>query len=362
MWRFPRLGRFYGTTTPCPPTVFDAINLIIENQIVKPNPFKYTVFYMEKEILQNGKKLVQVIGSFLIETKKRQQTPLIAIIGPTASGKTGLGIAIARKFNCEIISADSRQIYKEMTIATAKPTPREQKQAKHYLIDFVSPDREYNLSQFKKDAQEKIEQIHQSGKVPILVGGTGLYVSAVTENYELPESSPDPKLRRKYENLAKKKGKEAVHKELQKTAPEAAAGIHPNNLRYVIRALETANQKKSKGQPLYETLFLYIDWPREELYRRIEGRIDIQMEEGMQKETKRLLEKYDKDLPSMSSLGYKEIGGYLRGEMSQEEAVELFKKNTRNYAKRQITWFRKFPKVYSIPGEKLTEVIETLKK
>lgn len=359
---FPRLGRFYGTTTPRLPTVFDAINLIIENQIVKLNPFKYTMSYMEKVVIQDSKTLKQTIAHFLIKSKELKKTPLIAIIGPTASGKTGLGITIAREFNGEIVSADSRQIYKEMSVATAKPTPQEQKQAKHYLIDFVKPDQEYNLSQFQSDAQKKIEQIHRNGKLPLLVGGTGLYISAITENYQLPESTPNPKLRQKYEALAKSKGKEAVHKALRKKDPKAASDIHPNNLRYVIRALETAGQKKGKRKTLYDTLFIYIDWPREALYHRIEKRIDMQMQEGMLNETKRLLQKYNKDLPSLSSLGYKEIGANMRGEINIEEAVELFKKNTRNYAKRQLTWFRKFPKVYSIPGEKLLEVIESLKK
>lgn len=317
---------------------------------------------MEMNTINSAKELLETIKRHLTEAKERKLPPLISVIGPTASGKTGLGIAIARKFKGEIVSADSRQIYREMSIATAKPSEEEQMAAKHYLVDCVNPDENFNLSEYKRRAQEHIESIHKKGKIPLLVGGTGLYISAVTENYELPDSKPDTKLREQYEKMAGEKGKDAVYEELQKIDPKSAESIHPNNLRYVIRALETANQEKQKGEPIYHNLFIYIDWPREELYRRIELRIDQQLEEGMLQETKRLIEKYPSNLPSLSSLGYREIGEYLKKEMEYEEAIDLFKKNTRNYAKRQLTWFRKFPKVYSISGRKLSEITIELEK
>ncbi len=298
--------------------------------------------------------------------------PLISLIGPTASGKTGLGIALAREFNGEIVSADSRQIYQEMSIATAKPTLKEREQAKHHLVDCIAPDQEFNLSEYKRLACEAIDNIYEQRKTPFLVGGTGLYVSAVTANYQLPEAKPDLALRKHYEALAVEKGKEAVHQELMKLDPLVAKSIHPNNLRYVIRALEIASASPivipdsirdpspKKNEPQYHNLFLYIDWPRETLYRRIEKRIDQQIKEGLLEEARRLIEKYNPELPSISSLGYRELGGYLNNEISYEKAVELFKQNTRNYAKRQLTWFRKIPKVYSIPGDKLHAYIREL--
>lgn len=314
--------------------------------------------------ITNSHDLRMLISNHLEEAVKSGKNPLIVVMGPTASGKTALGIALAQLLNGEIVSADSRQIYRYMDIGTAKPTAVELSQARHYLVDFIDPDEDYNLARFQKEAIQIIHQISQSGKCPLLVGGTGLYISSVIQNYDLPDSRPDLSLRRKYEAMAKNEGVEKVHQQLEQLDPSAAASIHPHNLRYVIRALEIAEQAThkatiSEANP-FLSLLITIDWPREELYARIERRIDQQLEEGLVEETNALLNRYKQGLPSLTSLGYDEIGAYLRGEKSWEEAISSFKQHTRNYAKRQLTWFRRFPQVYSIPGDKLKEILAEL--
>jgi tRNA dimethylallyltransferase len=214
-------------------------------------------------------------------------------------------------------------------------------------------------------ANHVIKQIHQQQKTPILVGGTGLYINAVTQNYLLPEAKPDQQLRNRLTQLADQEGVEAVHHQLQEIDPASAANIHPHNLRYVIRAIEIATHtQKPKSDRLaaspYHTFYITIDWPRDELYQRIDKRIDLQLEHGFLEETRQLLQKYDPALPSLSSLGYQEIGAFLKGETSLEQAVNLFKQNTRHYAKRQLTWFRKTKPVYFVSGNQLTEFIEKL--
>lgn len=320
---------------------------------------------MTDKNITSGAALIKLVQDHLAEARQLKKIPLIAVVGPTASGKTGLGIALAGRFGGEIVSADSRQIYREMSVGTACPTAEEQKQARHFLVDFIRPDQSFNLAGYQQLAARQIGEIYERGKLPLLVGGTGLYISALTENYLLPAAGPDVHLREKMLTLAEERGKEAVYQELQKIDPEGARKIHPHNLRYVIRAIELASGKSAaknkdrSGSP-YHTLFVTIDWPREELYRRIEKRIDLQIKEGLIEETKKLMDKYSQKLPSLSSLGYKEIGQYLRGETSLTAAVDLFKQKTRNYAKRQLTWFRKFPQVYSIPGDQLNPLLKEL--
>lgn len=312
--------------------------------------------------IEQSRQLNQIISTHLQESRQQMKVPLIAVIGPTASGKTALGIAIAQAFNGEIISADSRQIYQEMNIGTAIPNSSELAAIKHYLINQIKPDEVFTLADFQKISDQLINQIHQSGKVPILVGGTGLYINAITQNYQLPESEPNHRLRQKYQQIADQDGNLAVYKILQILDPKAALGIHPNNLRYVIRAIEIATQtdlpkSNKRGNSPYLTLYFQIDWPRAELYRKIEQRIDQQIAAGLIQETQYLLQKYGRELPALTSLGYQEIGDYLQGKISLQKAIEEFKKNTRNFAKRQLTWFRKVPQVYSISGESLSEII-----
>jgi tRNA dimethylallyltransferase len=312
-------------------------------------------------------QLINTIQNHLEISAQNGQIPLITILGPTASGKTALGIALAKYFHGEIISADSRQIYKQMDIGTAKPTAAELQEVKHHLIDVLNPDQEFSLADFKKQAEFLIKKIFQSQKIPFLVGGTGLYISSVTQNYQLPEVPPNPELRQKLEEIAEQEGKQAVHDLLKELNPQAAEQIHANNLRYVIRAIEIAGHQASSPLPKnnfdlpISPLFITIDWPRDQLYQMIETRIDKQLEVGLIDETKRLIQQYSADLPAMSSLGYQEIAQFLAGQTTLEDAISLFKQNTRNYAKRQLTWFRRFKQVYLIPGAELESIIAQLK-
>lgn len=296
------------------------------------------------------------IDKFLEEANKKGLPPLLVILGATASGKTDLSIKIAKKYDGEVISTDSRQIYKYMDIGTAKIMPEEMDGVPHYMLDVAEPDQEFTLADFVDQARKHIKDIHKMGKLPILIGGTGLYIRAICENYDIPRVPPNVKLREKLQKEIEKKGAEYVHDKLKKLDPKAAKKIHPNNHRYVIRAIEIAKSGKKtqkKGKPEYHILRLGIEWPREKLYERIDKRAGIQVENGLIEETKNLLDKgYDTSLSSMSSLGYPEMISYIKGERTLEEALSWLQKNTRNYAKRQITWFRKEPDVVWLPGEK----------
>lgn len=296
------------------------------------------------------------VEQFLKKAGDKGLPPLLVILGATASGKTDLSIKIAKKYDGEVISTDSRQIYKYMDIGTAKISPEEMDGIPHYMLDVVEPDQEFTLADFVDQAKKHIKDIHQRGKLPILIGGTGLYIRAICENYDIPRVPPNEKLREKLKKEIEEKGGEYVYEKLQKLDPEAAKRIHPNNHRYVIRAIEiskSGKKKQKKGDPIYHVLRLGIEWPRERLYERIDKRSGIQIEKGLIEETKCLLDKgYDSSLPSMSSLGYPEMISYIKGERTLEEALSWLQKNTRNYAKRQITWFRKEPDVIWLPGEK----------
>ncbi|MFA6089857.1 MAG: tRNA (adenosine(37)-N6)-dimethylallyltransferase MiaA, partial [Candidatus Woesearchaeota archaeon] len=276
------------------------------------------------------------------------------------SGKTGLSVELAKKFDAEIISADSRQVYKEMDIGTAKITEDEMQGVKHHLIDMVYPNESFNVYNFKNLAEKAILEIHKKAKIPFIVGGTGLYIRAVTDNYLSENAPPNLELRKKLEKEASQYGKEYVWEKLKALDEIEAMKIHPNNLRYVVRGIERAEsrelraEKKNKNSVLssqFSILKLAIDWPREILYDRINKRVDKQIEDGLIEETKYLLSKYDRNLPSMSSLGYLQIAKFLNNEMTLDEAKDLLKKETRHYAKRQMTWFRKEKEVVSINSE-----------
>ncbi|MCC6643858.1 tRNA (adenosine(37)-N6)-dimethylallyltransferase MiaA [Candidatus Peregrinibacteria bacterium] len=321
---------------------------------------------MHSASVSKVENFIAEIEIHLAEAKQLGLIPLIAVIGPTCSGKTALGIALAHYFSGEIVSADSRQIYRYLNIGTAKATPEEQAEAVHHLIDLINPDQAFSLSDYQRLAFETIKKIHSTGKTPILVGGTGLYISAVTQNYQLPESAPDPELRAQLTDYAESHGPEALHQKLVELDPLAAARIHPNNLRYVIRAIEIISQTSQpktnqRAAAPFATFFISIDWPREILYQKINQRIDEQMDMGLLNETRELLGRYAPTLPALSSLGYQELATFLRGETSLEKALEDFKQNTRNYAKRQLTWFRKYSNVYSVDGMELAEFIKALK-
>ena len=281
-----------------------------------------------------------------------QTIPLLALVGPTAAGKTALAVTLAERLRgtcvCEAVSADSRQIYRLMDVATAKPTQEERARLPHHLLDVVWPDESYTLAQYQADAIRAIATIEEAGALPLLVGGTGLYVRAVVDGLAIPQVAPQPDLRAELEAEAAIQGTAALHARLAALDPAAAAQIAPTNARRVIRALEVclvtghpfSEQQGARPTP-YRTLLLGLNMDRAALYARADARIDAMVAAGVVEETAGLVARgYDWRLPSMSSLGYREIGAYLRGEFSLDEAVERFKLATHRYIRRQLTWFR----------------------
>ena len=276
--------------------------------------------------------------------------PLIVIAGPTASGKTGLSIALAKALDGEIVSADSMQIYKYMNIGTAKPTDEEKAGVPHHLMDFLEPSENFSVADYCDMAHKAIADIHKRGKLPILVGGTGLYIDSLVNNVDFDQDDEDHETRRELEELAEKEGVEAVHDILKEIDPETAEKYHPNNLRRVIRAIEfyrvtgktiSAHAKEEKVSR-YNTVYFCIDWDREILYDRINQRVDIMVNDGLVDEVKDLLSRgYDKNCTAMQGIGYKEFYGYLAGERTLDETLEEIKQGSRRYAKRQLTWFRR---------------------
>lgn len=296
------------------------------------------------------------IGKRLRSFLKIARNPLIVILGPTASGKTALSLELAHKFKGEIISTDSRQIYKEMEIGTDAILPDQQEGIVHHLLGIATPDKTITMADYVEMALRKIKLIYRKKHLPILVGGTGLYISAIIESYSVPRIPPDQKLRKKLGKEAKSKGSEFLYKRLVKLDPKAAKKIHPNNLRYIIRALEInlsggQNKLDKKRKSPFDVFLIGISWPREKLYERVNLRVDLQLKRGLIDEVKKLLKKgYKKNSPAMSSLGVKEIIPYIKGKMPLEECVEILKRHTRNYAKRQMTWFRRYANVTEPSG------------
>lgn len=277
---------------------------------------------------------------------------IVVIVGPTASGKSDLAVKIAKKFNGEIISADSRQIYRGMDIGTAKPSKKEMTTIKHYLIDIRNPDQDYSAGQYKKDVVEAIDRIIKSGKLPILVGGTGLYVDAVVKNLEFPEVKENKKLREQLEKEISEKGLGYVFKRLVDLDPEAAYIVDPKNPRRVIRALEIAllsnkkfSEQRKSGNPLYNVLEIGINLPLELLRRRIAKRTKQMIKEGLVEEVEELVKKYGPDCKTFDAIGYREIIDYLKEKISLIETIEQINKNTWHYAKRQMTWFKRNPNI-----------------
>jgi tRNA dimethylallyltransferase len=277
---------------------------------------------------------------------------VVVIAGPTASGKTDIGIELALKLNGEIISADSMQIYRGMDIGTAKPTVEERRGIRHYMIDIVNPDEDYSVAQFKDDAMECIKTILSKNKTPIVVGGTGLYINSLVYNITFTDTITDWDYREKLNKIALEKGTHALHDYLRKIDPKSAVEIHPNNVKRVIRALEVykltgkpiSEQKEEsrKIPPPYDYRIFGLEIDRETLYRRIDARADKMLEEGLYEEVEELLNSgYSHNLVSLQGIGYKEIVMAIKGKCSLFEAVDNIKKGTRNLAKRQMTWFRK---------------------
>ncbi len=293
----------------------------------------------------------------------QNKRPLVVLTGPTAVGKTALSIHLAKAIGGEIISADSMQVYKQMDIGTAKIKPEEMQGVRHYLVDECMPDEEFHVVKFKEYANRYIEEIYQKGKIPILVGGTGFYIQAVLKDVSF-EQEEVSEYRRTLEQLAEEKGAHYLHEQLQKVDPESAAAIHENNVRRVIRALEyyeqtgekisKHNEREKQKESPYNFAYFVLNQPREVLYERIDKRVDIMIEEGLVEEVKGLMEKgYGRDLVSMQGLGYKEIYSYLQNEMTLSEAIYILKRDTRHFAKRQLTWFKREQDVVWVDKEKL---------
>ncbi len=279
---------------------------------------------------------------------KKSKPPLIAIVGPTGVGKTELALCLGEKLPAEVISADSRQVYKYMDIGTAKPSPEECLKVPHHIIDVVYPDQTFTLAMFLEMAKKAWEEILSRGKIPLLVGGTGQYVWAFLEGWEVPKVPPSPELREKLFKEAQEKGAEALFRRLLELDPEAASFVDPRNIRRVVRALEVClttgkpfSQLRRRNPPPFRTLILGLTLPRPELYKRVDRRIEAMLEKGLVAEVERLIKMgYSLDLPSMSGVGYKEIGLYLQGELTLEEAVARMKKRTRNFIRHQYNWFK----------------------
>lgn len=278
--------------------------------------------------------------------------PLIVLTGPTAVGKTALSIGLAKAIGGEIISADSMQVYKHMDIGSAKIMPDEMQGVPHYLVDVLEPSEEFHIARFQEMAKTAMREIYSRGHIPILVGGTGFYIQSITRDIDFTENDGDMTYRHELEEYAKTHGGEELHKRLQQIDPKAAEEIHANNVKRVIRALEYFNQtgqpiskhneeQKQKESP-YDLKYFVLNDIRSRLYNRIEKRIDLMLKQGLVEEVKRLKDMgYTRDMVSMQGLGYKEILAYLDGEYSLEEAVYILKRDTRHFAKRQLTWFKR---------------------
>jgi tRNA dimethylallyltransferase len=282
------------------------------------------------------------------EIENRKSEILTVIVGPTAVGKTRLSLRLAQEFDGEIISADSRQVYRGMDIGTAKPTLEERHRVPHHLIDVIAPDEPFTLAQYQELAYQAIDDVSGRGKVPFLVGGTGQYMRAVVEGWGIPRVPPNKQLRAELYRQAEIEGEEPLHARLREVDPAAAERIDSRNVRRAIRALEVyletgqpISELQHKRPPPYRILQIGLTMERQELYWRIDERVDRMIEEGLVEEVRGLVERgYGYDLPSMSGLGYQQIGLYLQGQASLEEAIQLIKRHTHRFVRHQYNWFR----------------------
>lgn len=298
---------------------------------------------------------------------------VIVIGGPTASGKSNLAVKLAQKINGEIISADSMQIYKDMNIGTAKITEEEKQGIKHYMLDFVSPEERYSVSTYKKEAESKIEEILKKGKTPIIVGGTGLYIESLIYGIEFQDEIIDEEYRQKLNDIAEKEGLEKLYEEAKRIDENAMQKISPNDRKRIIRVLEIyhkTGKTKTEQEILsrqkevkYNYKVFAITMDRKKLYERIEKRVDQMIEEGLIQEVEKIRKKYNRFPTAMQGLGYKEVVEYLENKVTKEEMVEKLKKETRHYAKRQLTWFRKYKELTWLEGDADINInIETIIK
>jgi tRNA dimethylallyltransferase len=299
---------------------------------------------------------------------------LVVIVGPTAVGKTELSLELAEQFCGEIISGDSMQVYRGMDIGTAKATPEELARVPHHLIDIIDPDQDYSVALFQEAATRLITEINQRGRLPFIVGGTGLYIESVTHRFQFAQAEQDPELRERLQRLAEMEGVEALHRRLAQIDPLTAERLHPNDVKRVIRAIEIfelTGQKMSDyqlraSQSPYDLLMIGLTMDREKLYERINLRVDRMIEAGLVEEVRQLLDRgYDPSLTSMQGLGYKELVPYLYGEITLEKAINDIKQRTRHFAKRQLSWFRRMSEIQwfdvTDPAER-PRVVETIKQ
>lgn len=285
---------------------------------------------------------------------------VIVICGPTASGKTKLSIELAKKINGEIVSCDSMQIYKDMTIGTAKPTTEEMQGIKHYLIDYVSPETRYSVADYKKDAIKAIKEILGRGKVPIVVGGTGLYLESLIYGIEYNEIEIDLEYRNELEKIEQEKGLQGLYEMAKKIDEEAIKKISANDKKRIFRVLEIYHStgktkteleiESRKNGPEFDYVLFGIKMDREKLYERINKRVDLMIEDGLVEEVKQILNKYSEFPTAMQGLGYKEVVQYLNRQISKDEMIEKIKMETRRYAKRQLIWFKKYRNLTWIDG------------
>lgn len=278
--------------------------------------------------------------------------PLIILSGPTAVGKTALSIELAKRVNGAIISADSMQVYKHMDIGSAKIMPEEMEGVKHYLIDELNPEDEFNIVVFQKKAKAALKEIYENGQIPIIAGGTGFYIQSLLYDINFDNQDCNEEFRVELEQIAKEQGNEVLHERLKKIDPVSAEKIHANNVKRVIRALEfyhltgkpisEHNETEQQKASPYNFAYFVLTDDRANLYKRIDMRVDIMLKNGLVEEVKRLKEMgYHRDMVSMQGLGYKEILDYLDGKCTLEEAIYILKRETRHFAKRQLTWFRR---------------------
>lgn len=289
---------------------------------------------------------------------------VVAIVGPTASGKTALSVRLAEETGGEIINGDALQVYRGLDIGTAKITEEEKRGVPHHLFDILEPSDSFSVFDYQERVRGKIREINSRGRLPILVGGTGLYVQAVLFDFRFTDQKPDPAFRSEMEQLLEQNGPEALHAELARLDPDAALSIHPNNTRRVLRALEIVGvtgrpraelEDSGNRRPVFRHLLTGLDMDREKLYERINLRLDLMMEAGFAEEVRRLAEAGLTGSQSMKAIGYREIASALSGEIPMEEALELAKRNTRRYAKRQLTYFRNKLDVHWLDAEEGTE-------
>lgn len=296
---------------------------------------------------------------------------LIVVLGPTAVGKTALSIALAKRFSTEVISGDSMLIYRNMNIGTAKPSKEEQDGVVHHLIDIIDPTESFDVTTFIEMARAKIRELNERGCVPILAGGTGLYIKALLEGYQFNVTPQNEVFRQEMEAVAREYGVEELHRRLADIQPETAARLHPNDTRRVIRALEVATfggeivsqEKEDETACLYDVAVIGLTSERSLLYERINQRVDQMMADGLLDEVKGLLASgVPVDAQSMKGIGYKELVAYLDGKCTLEEAVDEIKKGTRHFAKRQFTWYRKMPYIDWYEVETKKDIIEIEKE